>query len=343
MRFGSVRRAGRRGVFLSALVVVIVCAMGAASPVQAVPFSDIFVIGDSGVDSGNWNGDPAIQAELGLPTDPLPPTIYTQGRWSNNFVWSDLFAQHFQGDVLTPSSLGGTNYAYGSAVTGGNKRLDSPQAIPTMLEQTQQLLTDFAGVLDPDALYIVSGGSNNFGIHNAGMTDAEIALAVIADLNSILGQLSAAGARQFLVSTPVPFDDTTVVPGLIGDITFFDRDPVVAQILADPGAFGITELERSCFIIDTSGPVPVPRTYDPSIPASDWDPVADGYPLIGTCAAPNTHFRLDGVHATEPVQIALADAAIGLFAIPAPGMAGLLGLTALGLIASRRRRALGSL
>ena len=311
--------------------------MGSAAQVEAGPFSSIFVIGDSGVDSGNWNGDPAIQAELGLPTDPLPPAIYTQGRWSNNFVWSDLFAQHFQGDVLTPSSLGGTNYAYGSAVTGGNKRLDSPQAIPTMLEQTQQLLTDFAGVLDPDALYIVSGGTNNFGIHNAGMTDAEIALAVIADLNGILGQLSAAGARQFLVSTPVPFDNTTVAPGVIGDITIFDRDPVVAQILADPGAFGITELERSCFVIDTSGPVPIPRTYDPSIPASDWDPVADGYPMIGTCATPNTHLSFDGVHATEPVQIALADAAIGLFAIPAPGMAGLLGLAALGLIAMRRR------
>lgn len=177
----------------------------AAQPAQAGPFSAVYVFGDSVSDSGN------VALAIGYPSG-VPQTVsgnsyipdypyYPSGRFSNGRVWAEAYAAKL-GAAAVPSLLGGTDFAWAGARTGG---ADVP--VPTLTTQAGMFLAATHGVAPADALYVVAEVGN----------DARDALAAIAsgadtaqtirtasatyanNLGAIVATLRRAGARHFLV------------------------------------------------------------------------------------------------------------------------------------------------
>jgi outer membrane lipase/esterase len=166
----------------------------AASGSAAAQFSGVYVFGDSLSDAGNFKSQ-------------LPPGT---GKFTTNPgpVSSEVLAQHF-GLTATPSIQGGTNYAYGGArVTGLPGILGSPlspmSAVPVATQVTQYLAK---GPADPDALYSIQGGGNDFfyqftrfATGAATLPQVQAALGTAAvDLAKQAAILKAAGARYIMV------------------------------------------------------------------------------------------------------------------------------------------------
>jgi len=94
----------------------------------------------------------------------VPGTPYLLGdpllaRFTNGFVWVEQLAQTM-GIPLSPSLLGGTNFAFGGAHTGPLPHVP-PTGVPTLTDQVTQFLGATGGLADPDALYVVFGGGND--------------------------------------------------------------------------------------------------------------------------------------------------------------------------------------
>jgi phospholipase/lecithinase/hemolysin len=148
------------------------------SAVRADPITQLVVFGDSLSDVGNTFAAKGI-----------PPAPYYQGRYSNGPIWVEVLASRLGVAVPTPSTLGGTDYAFGGAEAGTGA---SPAGVPNVLAQVGTYL----GSYKPGSgqLFVLWAGANNF---FNGQTNP---LAPVADLGTAISTLSASGARQFLVA-----------------------------------------------------------------------------------------------------------------------------------------------
>ena len=309
----------------------------------AGPFSNVYVLGDSLSDQGNL-----LLATGGIPGVPaLPdPLHYFAGRFSNGPVYTDLLAQGL-GLTLRPSLLGGTNFAYGGARTAYNTVESTqpggflpPGQFPWSLNAE---ITDFRArnIHDPGALYVVFSGSNDI----ADMVRGINATAIPTTLAAVLDAIDAfrdAGARTILVPnlpdlglTPlfrlnpnplaavaattfsstynaVLHDALDAISGV--NIVEFDTFTAVRNIVANPGAFELSDVTRPCY----SGFV-APN------------------PTATECPDPDEHFFWDVVHPTRVVHRILAGQLLAS-GLPLPSTLPLLllGLLALGGVKLRR-------
>jgi outer membrane lipase/esterase len=164
---------------------------GAAS----AQFSNAYFFGDSLLDSGNFKS--ALPPGTGLfTTNPGP-------------VMSQVIAQRFGFTAIPSTQTGGNDFAYGGArvtdLPGVLGRPLSPAAAVPVATQVQQYLAK--GPADPNALYSVQGGGNDFlyqfGLLAAGAaTPAQVQTALGAAAINLAKQaavLSAAGARHIMV------------------------------------------------------------------------------------------------------------------------------------------------
>jgi outer membrane lipase/esterase len=78
-----------------------------ASCASAAGIDAIYAFGDSLTDAGN------VYSAVGIPASPP----YYNGEFSNGPVWVQDLAAGLGLPALTPSLLGGTDYAYGSGET----------------------------------------------------------------------------------------------------------------------------------------------------------------------------------------------------------------------------------
>ena len=166
----------------------------AVSAPAAAQFSNVYFFGDSLTDSGNFKS--VLPPGTGLfTTNPGP-------------VWSQVFAQRL-GSAAIPSTQGGNNYAYGGArVTQLPGVVDpplSPAAAVPVATQVQQYLAK--GPADPNAIYAINGGGNDFeyqfflyatGAATLPQVQAALGAAAI-DLAKQAAILKAAGARYIMV------------------------------------------------------------------------------------------------------------------------------------------------
>ncbi|WP_165250563.1 SGNH/GDSL hydrolase family protein [Paludisphaera soli] len=313
-------KSARPAMWAACLMVV----LGMGVEAEAGMYSGLVVFGDSLSDSGN------TFAAAGF-----PPSPYHEGRYSNGPIWTDYLAAKLGVAAPTPSVLGGTNHAWGYAQSGDGFSYPlgpGGPGVPNLLTQVGGFLLG-GGTLAPDQLVSVWAGANDF--LNNGVTDY---LQVADNVATAITALAAAGGSNFLVGNLpllglLPLEATTTpeqraglnmltlafnaalaarieglkatLPGV--RIFFNDVNAEFQQILADPAAYGLTNV--------TDGALP--------------SGVLDG----------QGYLFWDAVHPTTAIHQVIAARAFAA-AVPEPSSAALLaiaGVAAFG--AARLRRA----
>ena len=184
--------------FLSAgLAAALACGFGTVA--MAGTYDSVYVFGDSLSDMGRVAG-------LTGGTFPGPnadPTLnYAAGRFSNGPVAVEAMTQILTGSALTI----GHDYAYGGALTGIDpiSGIDSTSAqlngtgLQTQVARFHNVVG--AGKADPNALYVVWAGANDFKdlgvLSNAGGQQWG---RVIGNVETAIVNLAADGAKHFFV------------------------------------------------------------------------------------------------------------------------------------------------
>jgi len=300
-------------LFQRTLVSTAIALSLAASGNAAAQYSNVYFFGDSVSDSGNYKSV-------------LPPGT---GKFTTNPgpVWSEVFAQRFSFDAVPSTLTGGNNYAFGGArVTLLPGVVDPPlspaAAVPVATQVTQYLAK---GPADPNALYSIQGGGNDF-FYQAGLllagaaTPAQVqtALATAAvDLAKQAAILKAAGARNIMVwGAP---DMGTILSGAASGLgptltalsnafnsTLFgtldtlgvqtirlNGSALQNEILKNPAAFGLQNVTG--IACTTPSTVTIATCTSATLVSPD---------------APSTYFFANGAHPTTAGHRILADYAI---------------------------------
>lgn len=303
-----------RRLYVSVLAFV----FAGASLAQANVVSQLVVFGDSLSDTGN------VYHATGAT---IPPPPYYDGRFSNGPVWVEHLANHLGIAAPAPHLQGGTNYAYGGALSGS----DTVAGInsPGLLTQIQAFTAGSTPV--SDQLFVVWTGANDFLL--AGEDDAADP---IDNLMQGLNLLADAGATRFLVpnlprltALPgawMPPSDFLRTPENVGsrsanfnallglaldgfesthagiELIRFNAAGLLEDMLLNPGAYGFTN-------------------------------TTDAFLAAPPGGSPTDYLFWDTVHATSTAHAILGQQAAAL--VPEPALAALL-LLALPLLMGRR-------
>ena len=204
--------------------------MSAFAQQPAPTFSRIIVFGDSLSDTGNVR-DRTNSSTGGLVDYPSEAFNYSDGRWTNSSdtdpssptyvgVWHEQLARTFLGIPAATFSLGGgLNFAFGGATTENGTHEEVVVSPPffgdvtiTIDDMGKQMDDYLAGYpIDPNALYVVWGGGNDFFNDDS----AANVTATATRASALMGRLAVAGARFIMVPNVPP----------LGDIPKYASDP----------------------------------------------------------------------------------------------------------------------
>jgi len=294
---------------------------------QAASFSQIVVFGDSLSDTGN-----TFEA-TGIP--PSPP--YYEGRFSNGPVWVDYLA-----DDLGLSSDRRTNYAFGGATTGSENTTQLPAGVPSLPGLQQQLdsFTTTNTTADPNALYVVWAGSNDY--LGGNITDPTIP---VSNLTSTVTTLSNYGAKNILVAN---------LPDL-GQIPATSNNPQIAgnlNVLSEFHNFGLTNnLDSLSQQTDTNI---ISLDVNSLFKRAIANPSEFGLTNVtdacltqaGVCSNPNEYLFWDDFHPTTGVHELVSEAALSSLeskAVPEPTAGlGMLALATFGVYLYKKKQGVKS-
>ena len=300
---------------LAWIVVLALTTLGTS--LQAGDITGIVAFGDSLSDVGN------TYLASGIP--PSPP--YYQGHYSNGPIWLEYLANSLGVAAPTASLAGGTDYAWGGAETGNGL---SYEGTPNIGIQISTYLASHTPL--STQLFTIWGGANDF--LNGGVTNPAVP---VNNLISEITTLAAAGGKQFMVPNlpmlgELPATNTSSVSGALNYLTLtfdsmlhtqldqlqqqlgitihqVDINSVFQNIIADPGAYGLTNVTDSA--------------------------IADGN-LSG-----QGYLFWDTVHPTTVIQELIGATAFATF-VPEPSSLTLVLIAAPLLLAWRRRAAFTS-
>jgi phospholipase/lecithinase/hemolysin len=309
------------------------------SPLKALAatFSGMYVFGDSLSDTGNlFNVSKAITGTG------YPPPPYFEGRFSNGPNWVDYLAEDLGLNPVPVTTIAldvlpteGINFAFGGATTGRDNTIDP--RLPGLQQETttfQGLLAQTGQPADPNALYIVWGGANDYlPTESTTFTPYTTPDPSINNLSFALNSLVQAGAKNLMVvnlpdlgklpltrNTPISDDLTnlaeahnaqltTLTQSLGADInlTSVDVNTLFASAINNPAQFGFTNVTDACFNNST------------------------------VCDRPNEYLFWDGIHPTTATHNVIADLAFNSLnsepskSVPEPtSVLGLLAFSVLG-------------
>jgi phospholipase/lecithinase/hemolysin len=289
---------------------------GLAASAHATSFSQIIVLGDSLSDNGN------LFAATGY-----PPPPYWQGRASNGPVAVEYLAQSL-GVPLRDFAWYGATTGVGNYADGGTVDALGTFSLPGMMTAFQGALSAGLFPIDPNALYIVWGGPNDFWNVTSGAEATTAIGKAVANLVTIVGTLQSLGAEQILVPgmpdlgrTPYllslgePYSgfftqismgfDQTLQASLPPGAQYFDTFSFVSGILDNPSMYGFENITDPCF---TGSSV---------------------------CANPDKYFFFDSVHPTTAGH-ELVGNGLRESVVPEPSSLTLLSFGIIGLITWRR-------
>jgi phospholipase/lecithinase/hemolysin len=312
---------------------------GFLSTLQAGTIDAIYAFGDSLSDVGN------VYAETSIPGPPIPGSPYVNGQFTNGNVWVQDLALDLGLAPLTPSLLGGSNYAWGTGETGVTSFNTSAPGTD-LLGATGQL-AQFQAVhatADPNALYAIWIGSNDLNDMLAGAPPAQFGTdigIVAANIDTAIGDLAGIGAKKFLILTvpdlgdtpaalaegPIAsagasevsaaFDTTLVngagpIPSLSAlaagesiSISVLDTYSLLDSIVADPALYDLSNVTQPCLTGEVD--------YSGGTP----------------CATPNQYLFWDPLHPTAAADEIVASEALGIVT-PEPGSFSLIAIGGFG-------------
>ncbi len=283
-----------------------------AHAVLAAGHSGVYVFGDSLSDNGNnllaLGAGGAGQVITG--NSYIPSLPYASGAYSNGPVWFNGFATGLGLPSYAVPSLAGTgggDYAYGGART--NREGDFGGFPPSLPTQLNGFLGAGPGV-SPTAIYVIAGGGND--VRDVGAAIAmgadpitattAAATAYATKTATMVGQLEAAGATPSnivvwnvpnlglapasLAGGPIVAGGATNIANAFnGALTFalagrgvttFDIFGLITTVVANPGAYGLTNVSDACGFAGNN--------CDPAT-ALFWDgihPTAAGHALVAS-------------------------------------------------------------
>lgn len=279
----------RIALALAAIVLTTATPAAAQTAQTAQPYSNLFVFGDSLVDSGNAQAGRAAAGG----DDPAPAAQgYFEGRFSNGYNFADYLSFSVEGGPARASAFGGRNFSVGGAqaaeVVG--------DASPSFVEQIG--LFDASGkAFDSSSLVLITLGGNDVRGELAklgtiaGYTPT-LSPAVTA-LTDGLTSLYARGARNFIVTglpdigqipavallgssalstagTQLSFGLNQLVGQTVGGLAtqtganfqFFDLFSYQQTIYANPAAYGLpTSLNTRDACLRVAGAAPACTGY----------------------------------------------------------------------------------
>lgn len=241
--------------------------LSAALPASAGQFTTLVVLGDSLSDTGNV---------LTLTFGAVPPSpAYYAGRFSNGPVWVEYLAAALD--------LPFENFAYGGAQTDDGNLFDGLFGVdfPGLRDQIV-LSTGPSGIVDPDAVYVVWAGANDFRAALSTGTTPDITV-VIGNILNAVSALYRAGARHVVVPnlpdlgrTPEGLASGVGPRATLLSATFnthleaalvayaptavrLDVFQLMNETVNDPAEYGFTNVTTPC--LTAAGVCPVPDAY----------------------------------------------------------------------------------
>ena len=187
-----------------------------SSVAVATDFNQVVVFGDSLSDDGNISlaTNPSVQPPLRFTTNP--------GQVAIEQIANGLGL----GSTLSPSLLGGSDYAWGGAGVLTNSP-GTPASVPTLTNQVTAYLAS-SPTINPRALYSVWGGAND--IFSAATAAGASAVAQQLIAQTIAAQVAGAQAQGL---------PAAAVPAFIAQITPLVTAQVNAAVAAQAGVAGL--------------------------------------------------------------------------------------------------------
>lgn len=280
---------------------------------QASVIHDLVIFGDSLSDSGN------LYAAAGIPGAP-----YVEGRFTNGHNYADYLGESLSIEV-TPSLLGGHNFAWG----GARARSDTPISggtIPGLATQVNAYLATQAGAPVPsDVLSIIYIGNNDIAdAIDANLDTTQAALVFDLTIQQILSSiqlLKTNGADDFLIPlTP----DWSMTPRYLNQsnaqMLTLQFNQMFTQAILDLN-------DPTIHILDT------PQIFNDNL--DQFANITTACLAVG-CLNPEDYLFFDSFHPTTQAHKILSDAIQTAISIPVPNTLLLVMLVALFIIMPKR-------
>lgn len=310
-------------------------------------FNGFYVLGDSLSDTGNTFA--ATQGTIPVPrVNNSNRPAYFQGRFSNGPIWVDYFGSQ---KGLTPTPFvtllanpnivptDGVNFALGGAQTGIVSSFPGFQDnIPGVLGQVGLLRQNLP--VDPNALYSVFGGANDYFSGNTNVNQ------IVQNLTNSIGSLTQEGAKNFLVFNlpnlgESPFGKRLGIPDQLNQLTQA-HNLQLASAISD---IRTSNPDLNIYSVDINTLFNTVRATPAKFGFKDvTNPCVTGNFLQVTniCDNPDDFLFFDDVHPSSRAHNLIAQAALTAVkgkTIPEPSaVLGMLALGALGAVGVRKRK-----